>query len=240
VSNQADSQSPPRFVRKKLSVIPIASNIAMAEANAAVSAKILARSGLDPHKKTVVFFGLPFPNKQIETLIGAVPALSDGLQVLLVFDDKNEDAYVKEVVQKAKHVRAQGGHVGLSGYLEDKGLSAVLHASDFFVLPQSNPPLTAKSGTAIAASLHGCVVIAAEPAPAGLSQPFVSGKNCVLLPKITPQGLAASLNELAKNPAQCSAISGNAKKLSEYFNWEAIATQYVHIYEDALVPNRRQ
>jgi glycosyltransferase involved in cell wall biosynthesis len=234
VSNQADAMSLPVFLRRKVTIIPIGSNIQPQPVNTARFEKILSEANLSKNKKTVVFFGFPFQKKRLEVLIQAVTMFADNLQLLLIFDHTSTDPYVKHILDLVKSSVANGAAIGLAGYLNDQDVSVALSGSEYFVLAQDQPPLTAKSGTAIAASIHGCVVVAAQPDRPSFCEPFVSGENCLLLEEINPTTLARALNQLAENPDQTRILAKNAQKLAHYFDWDEIAKKFDEIYREIV------
>jgi glycosyltransferase involved in cell wall biosynthesis len=234
VSNHADAESLPAFLRRKVTVSPIGTNIKPQPVNTTRFKAILSDTNLSQNKKTVVFFGFPFQKKRLEVLIQAATMFANNLQLMLIFDHTSTDHYVRRVLALVKSSVANGAAIGLAGYLNDQDVSVALACSEYFVLAQDQPPLTAKSGTAIAASIHGCIVVAARPDRPNLCKPFVSGENCLLLEEMNPKNIAQALNELAENPDQTRMLAKNAEKLSHYFDWNEIAKKFDKMYREMI------
>lgn len=232
VSNEADFSVLPGYLRSKLKIIPISSTLAPAKTDKMRFSKILEIADLDKSKQTVVFFGLPFANKRLEVLVEAANHLSDKVQLLLPIETDDQNDYASTILAKAKELKTNGAPIGFTGFLNDRDMGAVLAAADYFVLPQTAPPLTAKSSTAIAAAENGCVIIAAATWPRDFSKPFVSGKNCWLLEDLSPESLAKTISELAAAPARRQKLASGATKLAKYFDWENVIKLYSELYKE--------
>ncbi|MGH7240087.1 MAG: glycosyltransferase, partial [Candidatus Saccharimonadales bacterium] len=232
VSNEADFSMLPNHLKSKLKIIPISSTLAPAKPDKKRFLQILKMAGLDQSKQIMVFFGLPFANKRLEILVDAATQLSDQVQLLLPIEADNQNDYANTILARAKELKANGAPIGLTGFLSDQDMCVVLAAAVYFVLPQTTPPLTAKSSTAIAAAENGCVIIAAATQPRNFSKPFVSGKNCWLLDDLSPENLAKTINELADNPARRQKLASEAARLAKYFDWENVVKLYSELYKE--------
>lgn len=224
LSNHFDSSMLPKIVQKKSSIIPIGSNIKIERPDSVYVNKLMTLAGFDDRLPVGVFFGFAFPDKGIETLIEAARLAKS--QLFILSELHKDDSYHRELLQKISAANNHGAHIYHVGYLSDDKVSKILHASSYFVLPQTIP-LTAKSGTAIAAVCHGMVVISTGAQNPILNEPYVHNKNCVLIRPMNPTKLATILQKPPKRAEMSEAI----KELAAYFNWGNIYKRHDELYE---------
>lgn len=227
VSNPYDLDSLPWILKRNAKIIPIGSNIIKANKNAGFYNELLKEAGFSKSKTSAVFFGFAFPNKGLETLIEA--AEMGNFQVILLSDLNPVDSYQHELLEKIGKARKKSAKIYPAGYLDDKAVSAVLQEADCFVLPQPLP-LTAKSGTAIAAALHRLPIISTAATKPELNLPYINNQNSILLKEMSPSKLSDAITALQ------SAKISNAElnKLAEYFSWEDIAAKHELLYKELV------
>jgi glycosyltransferase involved in cell wall biosynthesis len=121
--------------------------------------------------------------------------------------------------------------VGVSGFLEGPAASAVLQECRYFILPNSQP-LSAKSGTAIAAVQNGLVLVSRGADHPEDTKPFVHLKNCYLLSEVTPSSIAGAISRLDASPRTVKTIQEGAQQLRDYFSWPHIAKEHLKIYSE--------
>ena len=231
VSNQSDHRALKRFAHK-LELVPIGPNIERVSPQPAVFKKILAAHKLGPAKPTIIFFGFAFPAKKLEVLLDAMnePALLN--YQLLIFPSLNPaDHYHRRLLAQISHLNQSQPRVAINRFLDSDQASAVLQEGRYFVLPAGRP-LTAKSGSAIAAVLNGLVLIGTKAEPAADSQPFRHLDNCYLLASASASNIASAIAELDADPKKIAAIRRGAKELENYFSWDHIVKEHTRIYGD--------
>lgn len=228
VSNTRDQAALPWILRRKSSIIPIGSNIPLAPRNRQYFNTLLARAGFSKSSKTAVFFGFAFAAKGIETALEA--AYKSGTQLLLLSELDENNPYHKKLIAKIDILKAQGARIFATGYLSDQEVSEVLQECDYFLLPQPLP-LTAKSGTAIAAAVHGLIIVSTADSDPKMNLPYRNKDNAVLLKRVGPLTLAKALTGLQVDPELESTIKKHAKELSQYFSWEGIAEEHELLYK---------
>ncbi|NBX98046.1 glycosyltransferase [bacterium] len=230
VSNSSDKQALPSLFKNRVEVVPIGSNIKKVAKNQKTFTALLKKYDLDGALPTVVYFGFTNQAKGVHVLAEAAARIQANL--LLLTELNAGDPYQKRVLDAVEVAKKSGGMVAVMGYLSDIEVSEVLQASDFFVLPQPLP-ITAKSGTTIAAVQHSVVIVSTASADTDLNLPYVNGKNSVLLSDMNATALAAVINNIIGDPGQLGVIKDNLPALQEYFSWNNIAKEHVQLY-DAL------
>ncbi len=224
VSNIGDLHALPALFRRRASLVPIGSNIPSTQPNKKRAAFLLEKSGLNPDKPFAFFFGFPFPSKQLELAINAA-SLAD-IQLLIASPiNPTNNAYEKKLHDSIESTK----QVGLLSNVSDTDIDILLFAARYFILPQSSPPLTAKSGTSIAAAEHGLVIVAADGGSD--SRPFRHKVNSYLLDAVTPESIAAALTELEEDPELRTSMGSKARQLADDFSWDAIAAEHIKLYE---------
>lgn len=227
VSNQADRQALPFWLRRRTVVIPIGSNIPKLPRDRRRYEAIMRGQGLDPTRPALLFFGFAEPSKGLETLLGAL-AKVPGLQVLLMTGLDQNNSYQRRLAEQVAELNKTAPRVGVTGFLPDNDISAVLQEGDYFVLPQPKP-LTAKASTAITAVDHGLVVLSSGSAQPDISLPYISGQNSLLLAPMSVDSLTQRLQAIA-GTAPTAALKNGVADLAQYFSWDNIVRKQREIY----------
>ena len=229
VSNQPDKRLL-GLRSKKVVIIPIGVNLDTAPRQPEVIEKVLKSRGLDPRRKTLVFFGYAFPAKRLELLIAGMeqPELAD-YQLLIFPEIDSKSAYHRHLNNEISRINKHSVRVGVQTFLGDAEASAVLQECRYFILP-SEQPLSAKSGSAIAAVENGVTVISAGATQPEDNLPFIDKRNCLLLEEVTPESIAAAIGRLDTNQPELRVIEAGADELKRYFSWDNIVKQHLKIY----------
>lgn len=225
VSNEADKQSLPALISKKTSIVPIGSNIQKAKNNSEVCKRIFAKAGLKTNAPTIVFFGFPYPSKNLDQLIRAMAEL-EKMQLIIIADLINQDEYQRYLLKEISSSPAKS-RIGVTGFLPDVEVSIVLQNCRYFVLPQSIP-ITGKSGTGIAAAIHNNILITTGNDLK--SYPFKDNKNAYFIDSPDAQKLSDAINQLEKNQLLRAKIINGTKILSGYFDWDNIISLHIKEY----------
>lgn len=227
VSNPYDFQALPKLLRRKSVIVPIGSNIPITKKNPITYKSVLKEAGFES-KVPVIFFGFPFANKGIELLIEL--AVRSDITVLLLCGFDQKDEYQKQLEDKIKEARSKGALIFVAGFLSDQKVSEILQEAEIFVLPQ-DIPLTAKSGTTIAAATHGMTVISKAASNSDFNLPYIDNYNSVLLSKMTVGTLQNAIADLQSNPKKLKRLRENTEDLVKYFSWEGITDMHCELYE---------
>jgi len=231
VSNIADKKTLPNWISKKTKIIPIGSNLTKVPRNKKIYIDVIRRAKLNTKTRVLFYFGFAFPNKGLESLLEAMkePYLSKWQLLLLTSLDRN-DRYHKKLKATIEGVNKYGIRIGVTGFLSDKIVSAVLQEGEYFILP-SPKPLTAKSGTAIAAIQHNLVLIAKRSESPEINEPFKHLHNCYLVNDLKSSTIAKSIKLLENSPSIKQVIIKETKSLMKYFSWRHITIQHLKLYE---------
>jgi glycosyltransferase involved in cell wall biosynthesis len=214
----------------KVSVVPIGANFDVAKPNPKIFKKIVREQGLDENKPILIFFGYAYPAKKLEVLIDALsePELQDYQALLLTSFDKKSD-YRRMLTDKIDRLNQHVKRVGVTGFMPEEEVSAILQEGKYFVLPLSNP-LNPKSGTAIAAIQHGLLVLSRGTADPAVTAPFSHLKNCYLMDEVNGRSIAEAIRHLEESPDVVRAMLQGAEKLKKYFSWKNILEEHIKIY----------
>lgn len=213
---------------KSIALIPIGSNIPVAELTQDNRMKLRARFGLTT-MKLVTYFGFIDPSKGVERLVMAAAGLPADYKVLLVTSYRPDDDYHKSV---RKLVDQAGGKVIWTDYLSPEDVSGLLQESEAVVLPFDSPT-SLRRGSLVAAIAHGLPTIITGP----VRDPLIDRQNCLVLSSVTPEAIVRSITELSKDAELSKIIRVNAHVLGKTFDWEKIANEHCRLYE-ALVERR--
>ena len=224
VSNIYDLRTIPILIRRKSVVVPIGSNIERLKTSAGLYKKIILNNNFTKDNKIGVFFGFPNPNKGLDLLIESVYKSKSQLIIIAELDENNQ--YHMNLKNKIKKMRSIGAHIYVTGYLNDKEVSSILERADYFVLPQPLP-LTAKSGTAIAAAIHCLPIISTGGNDKDINAPYVSGVNSILIEDMNIDSLGIALENINSGKIDLIPISQNLKKVASFFEWEIISNKYI-------------
>lgn len=231
VSNEYDLRALPRKIRKKTTIVPIGSNIDVYSTGSDVFDRLVSENGLSTKKMIGAFLGFPNPNKGMDLLIESVSA-ADAQAIILAGIDKH-NPYQVRLQDKIYRLKKRGAKIVLAGYLDDKDVSGVLQRVDYFVLPQPLP-LTAKSGTALAAAVHKLPIISTGASDRSLNEPYVHNHNAILLNPMNSETLTKTLKELDRDEELLQTIRKNLGPLASQFSWEHISDMYLQVLKGKL------
>jgi glycosyltransferase involved in cell wall biosynthesis len=227
ISNQLDKDSLPSVLSKKADVVPIGSNIPVVKNNLKKFAGIVKSAGLDPKRKCLVFFGFPHPAKNLDEAIKAMAEVPKQ-QLLIIAELKKDNEYQNYLLDLINESPAKK-RIGFAGrFLADPEVSIVLQNCRYCVLPQA-VPITAKTGSGLAAVLHGNILITSGEARGSL--PFKSGANCYFVKSPSANEIAKAINRLESDASLRKQIVAGAKELANRFDWDAIIEQHTKTYE---------
>ncbi len=227
VSNQFDHDALPRFLKKKLIIIPIGHTLDVSSKNRNSYENFVRSVGLSPDKPTLAYFGFVNASKGIDTLVRA--SVNINAQILLLTQLDASNTYQNGILPLVEAAKDKGAVISVAGFLDNTLLSEILQECQLFVLPQPLP-LTAKSSTAIVAAEHGLVVVSSASSKSAYNLPFVHDKNAILLDSMDEQSLAAACNEMLGNPDKMKHLRSNRQELVRYFDWKSIAQKHRELY----------
>jgi glycosyltransferase involved in cell wall biosynthesis len=231
VSNPYDMGALPRILRRKATIVPIGSNIERVLANPATFEGLFKTAGFSRRKPVGVFFGFAFANKGLDLLLSAVARSKSQLLLLTGLDESNP--YQAKLLLRIAEINANGGKVYCAGFLDDKSVSEALQECDYFVLPQPLP-LTAKSGTTIAAVMHKLPIVSTGANDKKLNHPYANNENSMLLNPMNLETLSNTLRGLDESPDRLVELKKGVSGIREYFDWTKIAEAHETIWKEVI------
>ncbi len=212
---------------KRLSLIPIGSNIPLAPAAGYDRDAERARWGVGPDDLLLGYFGFLNESKGGEELIQALAILvGAGVPAhLLMIGGRvgSSDATNRAYAQRVEALIDELGlreRVHWTGYTRPKAVSAGLLAADVCVLPYRDG-VSFRRGTLHACLAHGRALVTTRPA-VPLSE-VVDGDNMLLVAPRDPERLAQAVTRLAGDAELRARLAEGAKALAAGFTWERIA-----------------
>lgn len=223
---------------RRLTQIPIGSNIALDPPPAYSRGAWRARLGLSADEFLIGYFGFLSASKGGETLAQALARLANaGRPVRLILigapagssdpTDVEYGARVQSLIDRL----GLGGRILRTGFIRAAEVSAHLLACDAVALPYRDGA-SLRRGSLMAALAHGCPVVSTTPAVphSGL----FDGENVRLVPPEDPAALAQALAELMDAPGARARLSRGARSLADEFTWEKIAVRTIGFFEACL------
>ena len=190
-------------------------------------------------RRVLLTFGLLSPNKGIETMIRALPAIAarhpDALYVVLGATHPHLVAHEGEAYRErlaaladelgvARHVRF------IDGFVEQSRLLDFLSAADIYVTPYLNEQQITSGTLSYAVALGKAVV----STPYWHAVELLAGGVGMLVPFGDSGGFAARITELLDRPDTLEEMSRRAWSVGRSMTWPALARAYVAIFEEAV------
>jgi len=228
VSNQADQQSLPGFLRSRVSIIPLGSSIETTSPNTEAAKTLLHN---DKGFSTILFFGFAFPSKRLELLIDTMKLVTNK-QLVVAANLNHQDSYHEGLVDAIKaHNKSVGfEQIRIIGSQPRDILTALLQQSSCFVLPQAIP-INGKSSTLVTAIRCGAPIIG-KKGSSKENWPLANQKNALLIEEITNQSLAEAVNAL-DNPELVRTLKAGLAELAGRYSWNTVVAAHMAIYEAA-------
>ncbi|HDQ73690.1 MAG TPA: glycosyltransferase [Chloroflexi bacterium] len=220
--------------RKRLSMIPIGSNIPPSPPPGYDRQAERARWGVGEEDVLLGYFGFLNASKGGEVLIQSLGLLVDQgvpAQLLMVggrvgSSDPSNRAYLEQVMALIDRL-GLADRVHWTGYTRPADVSAGLLATDVCVLPYRDG-VSFRRGTLHACLAHGRAIVTTRPAVA--LEEVRDGENMLLAPPGDPAGLASCVRRLVENPALRTRLEVGARAVAADFTWERIARKTAAIF----------
>jgi glycosyltransferase involved in cell wall biosynthesis len=196
------------------------------------------RFGFDSHR-VLITFGLLSPNKGIETMIRAMPAIvarhPDALYVVLGATHphlvaQEGEAYRETLVALADELGVGGQVRFVDGFLEQEELLDYLQAADVYVTPYlSETQIT--SGTLSYAVALGKPVVST---PYWHAAELLADDVGILVPFGDAPGFATAILRLLDDPDRLDAMGARAYAIGRGMLWAKLADAYLRICSEAV------
>ncbi len=220
--------------RKRLSMIPIGSNIPPAPPPGYNRQAERARWGVSEKDVLLGYFGFLNPSKGGEVLVRALGLLVDqGAPAHLLMiggrvgsSDPTNRAYLARVMTLIDELGLTD-RVHWTGYTRPVDVSAGLLATDVCVLPYRDG-VSFRRGTLHACLAHGRAIVTTRPA-VDLAE-VRDGENMLLASPGDPAGATVCVLRLLEDPALRARLEAGARAVASDFTWERIARKTAALF----------
>lgn len=195
----------------------------------ALLAQVLARHGMAPQTRFVLYVGGIAPHKNLAALIAAFDQLAaDGqhedVRLVLVGDYEHDVFLMDDVIRARMHDPEFRARVIFTGYIPDEELNALYNAASVFVLPSfcegfGLPALEAMS--------CGTVVIGSN----STSIPEVVGEAGLFFDPHDAQALTAHLRSVLDDPVLREKLQRRALQRAAMFSWQRSAQDALQVLQ---------
>jgi glycosyltransferase involved in cell wall biosynthesis len=195
-------------------------------------------------KHVLLTFGLLSPDKGLEYVIDALPAIL-GQHPNTVFvvlgathphvKERNGEAYRMSLANRARRLGVDGAVSFFDRFVGDLELAEFLAATDIYVTPYLNPEQST-SGTLARAVAAGRAVVST---PYWHARELLGDERGVLVPPRDSGSIAAAVNDLLGNDAKRAALGQRAAAKGRSMAWPVVANLYLQSFEAARADQRR-
>jgi glycosyltransferase involved in cell wall biosynthesis len=227
VTNEEDHARLRRLPIRRLATVPLGNHFPVETPSPSRAAALRHAYGISDDE-LVGFVGFIDADKGIECALRALALLQDKPALLLLSEERPEDALHRHLRQLAAQLDVT---LHWPGHLPQQEVSLLMQECRLMVFP-FRQPVTARRSTFIASLLHGRPTIATGTS----TGPFVNELNCLLLPEMTPRTLAAGIDRLRHDPELCQNLASEARQLAGVFDWQRVGATVVALYDEVLAP----
>ncbi len=189
-------------------------------------------------KAVILTFGLLSPNKGIEVMIDAMPAIlktrPDALYVVLGATHPNlvrdqGEAYRESLVARARNVGVADNVVFLDRFVDQKTLLDFISMSDVYVTPYLNEAQMTSGTLAYSFGLGKAVV----STPYWHARELLADGRGILVPFGDAAAIGFEISKLLTNDVLRQAMRKRAYSSSRSMTWERTAERYMSAFENA-------
>jgi glycosyltransferase involved in cell wall biosynthesis len=195
-------------------------------------------------QQVVLTFGLLSPDKGLEYVIDALPAILERQpETMFVVlgathphvKERHGEAYRLSLVSRAKRLGVDSNVVFHDRFVSDAELAEFLAAADIYVTPYLNPEQST-SGTLARAVAAGRAVVSA---PYWHARELLADGRGVLIPVRDAAALASAVTDLLSNEEKRLAMGARAAAHGRSMAWPVVAELYLKSLETARLGERR-
>ncbi|MCK9181550.1 MAG: glycogen synthase [Fibrobacteraceae bacterium] len=206
---------------------------------------ILEKYGIDKNKPFILFVGRITRQKGISQLIGAIPHIKEGVQVVLCAGAPDTPELAKECETKINELKkTREGIFWIQEMMQHKELRVLYSYATAFVTPSLYEPfgiinLEAMScGTPVVGSAVGGIPEIIVEGKTGFLVPLEARSSIDFEPKdpdAFQHALADKLNKLLENPDLAKSLGeASRKRAIDVFSWKSIAKQTFNFYGSVI------
>lgn len=190
-------------------------------------------------KSVILTFGLLSPNKGIETMIDAMPAIlrsqPDAVYVVLGATHPNlvleqGEAYRESLVARVRDLGIEDSVVFLDQFVDKPTLLSFISMCDVYVTPYLKEAQMTSGTLAYSFGLGKAVV----STPYWHAQELLGEGRGILVPFGDARAIGSAIGGLLSNDAQRRAMRERAYATSRSMTWERTAERYLAVFEKAL------
>lgn len=175
--------------------------------------------GLDPKRKTILFFGLIRLYKGLDILLEAFEKLPEDYQLIIAGEPYGSfDRYQKIIDRIAKPERI---HMSLK-YIKDSEVSVFFSAADIAVLPYRS---ATQSGISSVAYHFEVPMIVTDVG--GLKETVGDTGTGIVAPGCTPQAIMHEIERYFAEPQLKQSFITNIRKEKERLSWKSFSEQLI-------------
>jgi len=186
------------------------------------------RYGVHSHEKLVLCVGRLVPQKGVEYLIQAIPAIirrHPEVRFVIVGEGWQRD-HLENLAQSTGY----RWKVLFTGFLPDTDLTALTMSADILVIPSVYEPFGIVALEGMAA---GVPVVASQVG--GLAEVIEHDRTGVLVYSRNPESIAWGVDRVLSDPSYSRWLTQNAREmLQKTYSWEAIAIKTIKVYEEVV------
>jgi glycosyltransferase involved in cell wall biosynthesis len=189
-------------------------------------------------KRVILTFGLLSPDKGIEHVVDALPAIldrfPDTVYILLGMThphvrERHGESYRISLENRARRLGVDSSMIFHDRFVSQGELAEFLCAADIYITPYLKPEQIT-SGTLAYAVGAGKAVIST---PYWYARELLAEGRGILVPWRDPQAIATSVVDLLGDDAKRSALSERAAAYGRQMFWPCVAQGYVQSFERA-------
>ena len=202
------------------------------------------RLGLDG-KTVILTFGLLSPDKGIEFVVDALPAIlaahPDTVYVVLGAThphvvEREGEAYRLMLEARGRHLGVDGSMIFHNRFVSQAELTEFLSAADIYITPYLNPEQIT-SGTLAYAVGAGKAVVST---PYIYARELLADGRGVLVPWRDSPAIAREVIDLGHDAVRYTAMCDRAAAHGREMTWPAVARRYVETFSRALASETRR
>jgi glycosyltransferase involved in cell wall biosynthesis len=195
-------------------------------------------------QRLLLTFGLLSPDKGIEYVIDAMPAiLEQHPNTMFVVlgathphvKERHGEAYRLSLTTQARRLGVADHVTFEDRFVNDGELAEFLAAADVYVTPYLNPEQST-SGTLARAVAAGKAVVST---PYWHARELLGDDRGVLVPPRDAAALASAVSSLLSDPVRREALGSRAAELGKSMSWPVVAGLYLESFERARAQERR-
>ncbi len=195
-------------------------------------------------QRVILTFGLLSPDKGIEYVIDAMPAiLRDHPTATFVVvgathphvKERHGEAYRLSLATRARRLNVEGHVIFHDRFVSDVELADFLTAADVYVTPYLNPDQST-SGTLARAVAAGKAVIST---PYWHARELLGDDRGILVPVRDAEALGRAVNVLLGDEARRSTLGRRAAEAGRSMAWPVVGNLYLKSFEAARTEERR-